>query len=84
MIYCHKCGAICDDIASTLYNWKKWRNEEYDQQTGNRLTRAVCPTGECEHEGIWHKYDDESWWKILLRGRVCTVCGKREHASTDD
>ena len=72
MKYCTKCGKELITVAK----------EGFDETTGKRNTKMVCPTGLCEHTGHCHAYYSSSIWLGMFSDIVvCRKCGKRINIS---
>ena len=66
MSYCTECGKKNLEV---LIN-------KYDKDTGKQITKSCCPTGLCEHEGIWHHFVHKpGFLKRLLNEEKCDNCG---------
>ena len=65
--YCEKCGK--ELIKGEIL--------KYDMYTGVPICNMKCPSGLCEHTGIWHKY--RGWFQ-----RRCIECGVRFYTDDSD
>lgn len=64
--FCGACGKACNDIPTG----------SYDRGNGAPLTRPVCPTGACGHEGVPHDWRSRGLWGFLSSSMRCRACGK--------
>lgn len=66
MSYCSECGAKCNEVPTG----------KYSTETGEPITRLVCPTGACGHEGVPHDWRSRGLWGFLSSSMRCRACGK--------
>lgn len=67
--YCTKCGKMNDQVPT---GW-------FDPDTGEPLTRSMCPTRECGHTGISHDWRTGGVLGVVLGVARCRKCGYREY-----
>ena len=68
MSYCPKCGVLCTETETGVYDVNK----------GNSIMRSVCPSGLCGHLNIPHKWK-YYFWKCC---DICQKCGVKDYGGS--